>query len=168
MQMLDAGGLPILSDGLRAPDEDNPRGYYEYDRVKQLENDSSWLELAEGKGLKVVSALLQHLPKDHEYRILFMRRPLEEVLASQATMLSRRKVEPGPDDQTMARHYRSHLSSVEKWLATMANIRTLDVAFHDALNDPAQAAERIARFLGLSLQIDAMAKIVDPVLHRYS
>ena len=167
MQMLEAGGLPILGDGGRAPDEDNPRGYYEYESVKNLAEDASWLGQAEGKVIKVVSALLQHLPEEYEYRILFMRRPFREVLASQAAMLARRNEEPGPDDRAMASYFRDHLSKVEEWLTTKPNMKTLDIEYHEVLNHPAQEAARMAGFLDLSLKVDAMADAVERALHRH-
>ena len=87
MQMLEAGGVPILTDGERACDADNPKGYYEYEPVKALQNgDSDWLDKAEGKAVKVISFLLRHLPQKHRYRVVFMNRNLDEVLASQEKM----------------------------------------------------------------------------------
>ena len=41
MQMLKAGGMELLTDEIRTPDEDNPRGYYEYEPVKKLNDNAS-------------------------------------------------------------------------------------------------------------------------------
>ena len=30
MKMLEAGGMQVLTDNIRTPDEDNPKGYYEF------------------------------------------------------------------------------------------------------------------------------------------
>src|SRR5947208_15012411 len=89
MQMLSAGGLPPLTDGLRQPDEDNPRGYFEFEPVKQIRRDTAWLQLAVGKAVKMVHLLLPELPLDqnHRYRVIMMRRDLSDVLASQNKML---------------------------------------------------------------------------------
>ena len=54
MQMLHAGGVPVLTDSLRAADTDNPRGYLEFERVKQIKTDKSWLDDAAGKAVKIV------------------------------------------------------------------------------------------------------------------
>src|SRR5579872_1312474 len=99
LRMLAAGGLPILTDGVRTPDEDNPHGYLEWEGVKSLARDASWVASARGKGVKVIYYWLRDLPRDCRYRVIFMRRDLDEVLASQAAMLERRGVrEPRPDD----------------------------------------------------------------------
>ena len=89
MGMLEAGGLELVVDGIRAADEDNPRGYYELERVKDLAKaeDKSWLITLQGKGVKVISLLLQHLPEAYNYKIIFMRRSIAEVLDSQSKML---------------------------------------------------------------------------------
>src|SRR5512139_2049136 len=92
MKMLEAGGVPLVTDGVRTPDEDNPKGYYEVERVKDLANeqDKTWLRQSKGKGLKVISYLLKSLPADVNYKVVFIRREIEEVLASQKKMLDRR------------------------------------------------------------------------------
>src|SRR5262245_44380653 len=116
MQMLQAGGLPLLCDQVRAADEDNPRGYLEFDKVRQLAKDAGWMSQAEGKALKVVSLLLYHLPPGFEYRVLFMRRDLDEILTSQEKMLARRGESPGPDRATMRRHFERHLEGLGEGL----------------------------------------------------
>src|SRR5260221_40938 len=90
MAMLQAGGVPVLSDGLRAPDADNPNGYFEFEPVKQLRTDHTWLASAQGKALKVVVPLLFHFPELFDCRVLFMERNLDEVIASQLAMLARK------------------------------------------------------------------------------
>src|SRR5262245_6505245 len=91
MKMLEAGGLTPYTDGERSADIDNPEGYYEFERVKDLERDpdKSWVRGARGKALKVISFLLRHLPGENRYRIVYMRRHLDEVLKSQDKMLDR-------------------------------------------------------------------------------
>jgi len=167
MQMLDAGGLPVLSDGLRIADLDNPRGYYEWERIKSLPREPSILAEAEGRAVKVISSLLFALPQDYDYRVIFMLRPLDEVVASQAVMLRNRGTE-GPKLVPAALEpvLQAHLAQVNAWLRTRPDLAVLKVGFHDVLADPRREAESMARFLGLPLDVAAMARQVDPSLHR--
>ena len=167
MQMLEAGGMPVLRDQTRQADEDNPRGYHEYERVKSLGQDSSWMSLAAGKAVKVVSMLLYHLPTGHEYKVVFAERKLDEVLASQAAMLARRGAgDPGPGDAEMKLHFEQHLSKVKQWLSEQGNIDVLYCRHSDLLAHPTESAAQIAAFIARDLDIERMAAAVDPVLHR--
>jgi hypothetical protein len=167
MKMLEAGGLAVVTDGLRTADEDNPRGYYEFERVKQLpKGDIGWVPDAHGKAVKVISALLEHLPPGHEYRVIFMRRRMEEVLASQREMLKRRNAAEATDDATMAAHFERHVKRVEGWLASQPNVRCLYVDYSEMMARPAPEVERIRRFLGGELDAAAMATVVDGGLYR--
>lgn len=167
MQMLQAGGMSLLIDDQRPADVDNPHGYWEYEPVKRLQHDNSWMPQAEGKAVKVVSALLQYLPPRHTYKIIVMHRPMQEVLASQAVMLQRRGEQGGKaDDQTLADIFGQHLDSTERWLAMQKHMTGLAVSYHETLADPAQTSTRVARFIGLPLAVEEMARAVDPRLHR--
>ena len=167
MQMLQAGGMPLLIDDHRPADADNPNGYWEYEPVKRLQHDNTWMPLAEGKAVKVVSALLQYLPRKHTYKIILMYRPMQEVLASQAVMLQRRGEQRSKaDDQTLAAIFGQHLDGIERWLAMQQHMTPLAVNYHDTLADPPATATRVAHFLGLPLAVEAMARAVDPRLHR--
>jgi hypothetical protein len=167
MKMLEAGGLAVLTDHIRTADEDNPKGYYEFERVKQLEHDQAWLEDARGKVVKLIAALLKHLPADYRYKVIFIRRRIEEVLASQRAMLIRRG-EPTDDisDERMADLFARHVELVEAWLAEQPNIDVLYVHHHDTLANPAEQARRINHFLGGTLDEARMAAVVDPALYR--
>ena len=169
MGMLDAGGVPLMADGLRTADEDNPKGYHELERVKSLDKpgDKSWVEEAQGKGLKIISFLLQYLPEDFDYKIVFLRRSVPEVLASQKKMLARRgeSVDDIGDDE-MARMFAAHVTKVERWLAQRPNFDVLYIDHSDAMRVPAKVAESINRFLGGQLDTEAMAAVVDPTLYR--
>ena len=167
MNMLQAGGLPILTDNIRTADDDNPKGYYEFEQVKQIEQDPTWLEAAQGQVVKMISALLKHLPAAYHYKIIFMRRKIEEVLASQRQMLIRRN-EPTDTvaDNKMADLYRRHLHQVEAWLAKQPNIDVLYITYHQVVSNPREHAEQINAFLGGSLDVDAMAASVDQMLYR--
>lgn len=168
MKMLAAGGIPPLTDHLRTADEDNPEGYYEFERAKKLlDGDTEWLPEASGKAVKIISALLEHLPEGYRYRILFMRRDMAEILASQRRMLVRRGEDPEKvDDEKMAVMFEKHLLRVTSWLTARPNFDVLYVHYSDILADPADMSIRIARFLGRQLDIEAMQSVVDPALYR--
>ena len=167
MKMLEAGGLEALTDRVRPADEDNPKGYYEFERVKQIEHDQAWLPEAQGKVVKMVSALLKHLPANYRYRVVFMRRQMGEILASQQQMLVRRGEETGRvGDEKMAHLFGRHLQQVQDWLARQSNAEVLYVHYGDVLSDPAGEAQRINGFFDGSLDAEAMAAVVDPALYR--
>ncbi len=115
MKMLEVGGIPPLTDRARVADEDNPKGYYEFERVKKLPQDTSWLPEAEGKAVKMVSMLLYDLPKDRAYKIIFMRRQMEEILASQKKMLLRRNKDMIVNDAEMRELFTGHLKNITGW-----------------------------------------------------
>jgi hypothetical protein len=167
MQMLVAGGMPAVSDGLRTADADNPRGYFELEAVKKLKSDSNWLAGARGHAVKVISMLLYELPADYEYRVVFMLRDMDEILASQKEMLKRRGT-AGTDagDAAMRQHLEAHLKKVRAWLAERKNFRVLYCEHRDLLDAPRGEARRVAEFLGGGLNEEAMVQAVDPSLHR--
>ena len=168
MQMLEAGGLPVLTDGLRTADEDNLKGYFEFEKVKALKSDRSWLPEARGKAVKIISELLKYLPDAFEYRIIFVRRALEEVLASQDRMLVRRGVQTGggAENAEIARVFRRHLQGTEAWLSGRPGFRTLYAEHRRILADPAREAARVNAFLGNRLDEGAMAASIDPTLYH--
>ena len=167
MKMLEAGGLQALTDNIRAADEDNPKGYFEFERVKQIENDKTWLEDARGRVVKLISALLKHLPPSYNYKVIFMRRAMPEILASQRQMLIRRgeRADAVPDDK-MAAMFEKHVAQVESWLATQPNIETIYVSYNEVMKDARPHAELINRFLGGALNVDSMVGVTDAALYR--
>lgn len=167
MKMLEAGGLALLTDGIRTADNDNPRGYYEFERVKKLETDKAWLPQAEGKGVKVISMLLQHLPPEYAYKVIFARRNIGEVLASQKRMLIRRG-EPTDkvSDDEMTRMYENHLHQVATWLDRQKGFEVLQVNYNRILKDPHGCSQQINRFIGGHLDEQLMAGVVDSTLYR--
>lgn len=167
MQMLAAGGLPVLSDGERKADTDNPKGYLEWERIKQLPKDVSLMAQAEGKVVKVISQLLPSIPDGHEYRVILMQRPLPEVMKSQDEMLRRRGTyEPITDPSPIEQAFQRHLVDVNKWLAGKPNVKVLRVHYHRVLREARAVAEEVAQFLGMPLNIAAMARQVDGSLYR--
>ena len=168
MKMLEAGGVPIMTDAVRAADIDNPKGYYEYERVKNLEKetDKSYVRDARGKALKVISFLLKDLPDDNFYRVIFMRRHLDEVIASQNKMLDRRGEDAIEDRETMAEAYRNHLAAVKILVRNRPNFEMLEFRYDEAVKDPAAAARAVNAFLGGKLDEAAMASAVKAQLYR--
>ena len=170
MQMLDAGGIPTLSDGLRQADSDNPKGYFELEQVKDLgkTDDVSWLEDARGKVVKVVSPLLKHLPREgYRYKVLFTQRNLYEILASQRKMLLRRG-EPADTipDEDMAQFFMRNLEEVRELLDGNDCFETVFFRYRQVLDEPVEQAKRMNEFLGLSSDPVEIAAVVDPLLYR--
>jgi|ERR1700758_4617984 hypothetical protein len=167
MQMLTAGGMTPLSDGERRADTDNPKGYLEWERIKQLPKDPSLINEAEGKVVKVISQLLLSLPDGHEYRIVFMQRPLPEVLKSQDEMLKRRGTQEAEGDSSaIEQAFQRHLIDVDKWLGSKAKTKVLRVHYHRVLREPQKVADEVAEFVGSSLNVRAMVEQVDGSLYR--
>lgn len=167
MQMLQAGGIPILTDGIRQPDQDNPRGYMEWEPVKMLRSGSDWLESATGHAVKMVHLLLPELPTHLQYRILFMRREMSEILASQQAMLDRLgKKGSGISPEELAKAYQAQIERVMNWLSASANIRVQEVSYADLVTDAEPVILAIQTFLGCELDQTAMRAAVDPNLYR--
>lgn len=167
MQMLEAGGLTVLSDGERKADTDNPKGYLEWERIKQLPKDPNLMAEAEGKVVKVISQLLLSIPDGHEYRVIFMQRPLPEIMKSQDEMLKRRGTyEPIADTSPIEQAFQRHLVDVNKWLSGKPNVKVLRIHYHRVLREARQVAEEVSRFLEFPLNIASMTQQVDGTLYR--
>jgi hypothetical protein len=167
MQMLVAGGMTPLSDGERQADADNPRGYLEWERIKQLPNDPGCIAEGEGKVVKVISRLLLSLPSSYEYRILFMQRPLPEVLASQDQMLRRRGTyKEGVNPAAISAAFEKHLREVYVWLDGKPYVKSLRVQYLELLSKPKEIAQQLGQFLGIALDVEAMTQQVDASLYR--
>jgi len=167
MQMLAAGGMEVLTDGERKADTDNPRGYYEWERIKALAREPGCIAEAEGKAVKVISQLLFALPASYEYKVIFMVRPLPEVVASQAEMIRRRgTTAPALPEAAMMAGLRAHLNQVRAWFRNRQNLSVCDIEYHAVLRDPMTSSAAIASFLGRQLDAEAMARQVDLSLFR--
>jgi len=168
MKMLEAGGLEILTDHLREADANNPKGYYEFERVKQMKDgDFAWLPEAVGKVVKIVTGLIMYLPSSYKYKIIFMKRDLEEVLSSQKKMLGRLGKEDDniPDDK-MGKVYEEHLKQVKGWLVRQPNIEMLYVNYNTMIADPMESLQKVNEFLGVGMDVSVMAAVVDKELYR--
>lgn len=168
MRMLAAGGLPPLTDNERTADSDNPQGYYEFERVKQLDRgDTAWLATAPGHAVKVISMLLQHLPAPYHYKVIFVERYIAEVLASQRKMLvHREKDADATDDAELTALFQQHLVAVRHWLAQQPNFQVLYIHYSDLLREPEAQAAQVNQFLGGGLDVPKMATVIDLNLYR--
>jgi len=167
MQMLAAGGLPVLTDNVRQADPDNPHGYYELESVKTLKHNPSVLNAAMGKACKVISVLLYDLPKDKPYKIIFIQRALAEVLTSQRAMLQHQQhTEQAAADTAMGNLFARHLDDVRAWLGRQGNIEVLYLDYREVLDHPAAGAQAINRFLDHRLDVPRMCEAVDQSLYR--
>lgn len=166
MQMLEAAGIAIVADHIRKSDEDNPKGYYELEEVKNI-NNTSWIDNCHGKAVKVISALLQNLPSTKNYKIIFMERDLNEILASQKAMLQRLK-KNGADisDDEMILKFKQHLEQIKKWLLNKENMDVLYVNFRDVIDRTDEVARKVINFLGTDADITNMVQVVDERLYR--
>jgi len=168
MKMLEAGGVPALSDNERVADTDNPNGYYEFERVKRLpDGDCAWLHEARGKAVKVIAALLRYLPPGYTYKVIFMKRSLDEVLASQKIMLSHRGRDKEPiDDEELRCAFERHLSETYAWVARQPFIEHIEVDYNALLTDPTPTLRTLCEFLGHRGDPDRMVAAIDPHLYR--
>jgi Sulfotransferase domain len=167
MRMLAAGGIEIVTDSMRQADADNPYGYYEYEKVKRIKKDASWLDATDGKAFKMVLSLLYDLPMDRTYKILVMERNMQEVLISQRIMLHRQgKDVSAPDDERMGHLFARHIAATKAWLQDQNNMDVLYLDYHDILSKPRESAKTIQQFLGQTLDTERMVAAVDVSLYR--
>jgi hypothetical protein len=166
MQMLAAGGMPLLTDLERKPDIDNPRGYCEWEPIKLLPKEPNRIDEADGKAVKVISQLLLSLPEGRNYKLIFMERPLPEVLASQDEMLKRRGSLERVDTALLTSAFRDHMREVVDWLEHRTDIPVCRVGYRKVLSDPLGLAETVRDFLEIELKVEAMTLAVDSSLYR--
>ncbi len=183
MQMLQAAGLGILSDGARAADVDNPKGYFELEATKRLSQDASFLAEARGSVVKIVAPLLTCLPTEYSYRVIFVERDMEEVMDSQRAMMEHCGIDAGSDaiERALARALQKRIEEVKSWLGDSENVQVCYVMHKDLIESPMEASIGIANFLeaagekatGLWSEaergdaLSRMANVVDPELYRH-
>jgi Sulfotransferase domain len=165
MQLLEAGGIEVVTDHVRSADTDNPRGYHEFERVKKIKQDASWIPEIRGKAIKLVSQLLYDLPANEAYRVIFMERDLDEVIASQEKMLARLG-QPAAPRAEIGRAFGLHLRRLHAWLAERPHFAVLRVRYADVVARPDAEAELVNAFLGRRLDIACAIRAVDPALYR--
>ena len=167
MKMLVEGGLEAVTDGLRQADSDNPNGYFELEAVKQMgEGNLTWMDGSNGKVVKVISSLLEYLPPQHTYKIIFMERDLSEVLASQQKMLTNRNEENTISDDELKQQFQDHLKTVRAWLVRQPNIEVLYVRFNELITAPEPFCIKIVDFIGLPINKDDMLSVPNKKLYR--
>ncbi|MDR4503614.1 MAG: sulfotransferase domain-containing protein [Candidatus Scalindua sp.] len=167
VKMLEAGGMDVLTDRIRKADEFNPNGYYEYEKVKEIAQDASWLKEAKGKGVKIITALLQHLPEKYTYKIILMHRNMNEILNSQKRMLIGRKQPTGQiSDENMKMVFHNHLEKVVGWIGTQSNMKILHIHYNEVLKEPAKHIKMVNQFLMKTLNTNDMISVVDEDLYR--
>lgn len=167
MRMLDEGGLTAITDNIRKADADNPKGYYEFEPVKKTKEDPSWLNGTEGKVVKMVYRLLYDLPAGRQYRVIMMRRNLDEVIKSQEVMLERSGKAGGKlSDDKLKKMFADELAKVEAWMDERGGFKYVEIDYNDMLKNPVPLAARINQFLDGGLDEAKMAAVVDPSLYR--
>lgn len=167
MKMLEQGGLQVVTDSLRTADDDNPNGYYEFETVKQMPSgQTAWLDGAQGKVVKVISALLEYLPAKYHYKVIFMERAIGEVLASQKKMLVNRQEESTISDAEMQDQFQKHVAAAKYWLARQPNISVLYVDYNKMLTAPDPLCQNIVDFLDMGLDVDKMRAVPNERLYR--
>jgi hypothetical protein len=167
MRMLAEGGLPVLTDELRGADDDNPQGYLELEVVRQLkEGNVRWLENAQGKAVKVISSLLEYLPREYPYKIIFMERDSQETLVSQKKMLDHRGQLSKLTDEEMEQQFHQHMAVLKPWLARQPNMEALYVNYNALMRESEPFCKRIAEFLDLPLNQTYMRAVPDQQLYR--
>ena len=167
MKILAEGGLPIVTDELRRADDDNPNGYFELESVKQMAaGNVEWLSNAGGKVVKVISALLEYLPSQYSYKVIFMEREIKEILASQRKMLARRNETSAVDDTEMEAQFRKHLAVVKPWLVRQPNMDVFYVSYNALMSDPELLCRRVVEFTGAPLNLDRMLAVPNAQLYR--
>ncbi len=167
MKMLEAGGIPVLVDHIRKPDEDNPKGYYEFEKVKHMDQDCSWLDDAGGKAVKMVSKLLKDLPAEKHYKIIFMRRHMDEIIRSQNKMLERGKGRvDSQNDSLVAELFEKHLLEMEKWIKKQPYLDCIYISYNEMLKNPEPYIKQIDTFLGGMPEAANMKSVIDKSLYR--
>ncbi len=167
MRMLAEGGLPVITDEFRRADEDNPRGYFELEVVRQLKQGNfAWLKDADGKAVKVISALLEYLPQEYQYKVIFMERESKETLFSQKKMLDHRGLTSKLSDEEMAQQIHEHLMAVKPWLISQPNMEVCYIQYNTLMADPEPFCEQVADFLDFPLNQPRMLTVPDGQLYR--
>jgi hypothetical protein len=167
MQILESGGMKVVTDNIREANEDNPHGYYEYERVKEIKDDTGWLKGTRGRAFKIVSQLLYNLPSDENYKVIFMKRKMNEILASQSKMLERMEsCKDGTSDEKMGEFFDKHLSKITDWIEGRKYIDVLYIDYNDLLTNPDEHIKTLNRFLNYKLNEEKAVKVIDRSLYR--
>ncbi len=166
MEMMEKGGLDVLTDEIREADEDNPKGYYEYERVKKLPDDTEWLEEAKGKAVKVLGELIKFLPEGYRYKVVFMERELDEVIESQEKMLKRKGTDEELSKAELKQILKNYRIILKDNIKSHPNMNVIYLSYNDIMSYPEPVLESVSAFLGGSLDVKKMLAVVDEELYR--
>ncbi len=167
MEMLEKGGIEPLTDKVRGPDEDNPKGYYEYERVKELPEDTEWLEKAKGKSVKVLGELIKHIPEGYDYKVVFMERNLEEIIESQTKMLKRKGEDPDDISEKELRDtFKEYRKILKQQISSHLGMEVIYVSYNDIMSHPEPVIESISAFFDGELNTTEMLSVIDEDLYR--
>ncbi len=167
MKILEAGGMEIVTDNIRKANEDNPHGYYEYEKVKEIKEDTSWLKETRGKAFKMISQLLYDLPPNESYKVIFMQRAMNEILASQKKMLERSGNNKDEiSDKKMGEFFNKHLSKIMEWLEGRNYVDVLFVNYNNLMAEPDEQIKPLNQFLNGKLHVEQAIKVIDQSLYR--
>ncbi len=163
MQMLNNGGMEILADDIRKPDESNPKGYLELEAIKKLAQDNSCLKNQTGKAVKVISHLLKYLPEEQKYKIIFMNRDMNEIIKSQQKMLNKNEKKYSKE---LIKAFLKELKHVKQWVKEQPHKEMINLHYKKIIKHPMKAIDKIIQFLGIPLDKEAMRDSIDPRLYR--
>ena len=166
MKILESGGLEVYQDGIREADIDNPKGYYEYEKVKKLKENSDWLENVKGKAIKIIFNFLYNLPADLKFKIIFMKRDLDEVINSQNKMIKRRGEVSKISNEQLKGLYLEEIAKIEKWLSSKPNMNVLYIKYSNVVENPDAEVLKINSFLDNCLNASGMKNAIDNSLYR--
>jgi len=163
MQMLHSGGVDILTDQKRKADVSNPKGYFEYEPVMSLHKDKSWMHKAQNKAVKIVAPLLKHISPEFRYKIIFMKRDLDEVVKSQQRMIGK---DPDTIPVSLYNSYYGQLQQIGVWKDKEPGVELIYVDYADVLSDPDETLRKVIDFTGVQLDFEKMKACIDPTLYR--
>ena len=167
MKMLEMGGIAPLTDHEREANIDNPKGYYEFERVKKLPEDTGWLEQAKGKSVKVLAELIKHLPEGYDYKVVFMERHLEEIIESQKKMLLRKGEDPDDvSDEELYDMFIKYRAMLKEHIKEHPSMEAIYISYNDIIHEPKEHVGRLNRFLNGGLDVEKMVEVVDEDLYR--
>jgi predicted AlkP superfamily phosphohydrolase/phosphomutase/tetratricopeptide (TPR) repeat protein len=163
MQILEAGGIEVFTDEIRQPDQNNPKGYFEYEKTKSLAKDNTWVQEAEGQALKVIAHLLPYLPNNLKYKVIFMQRDMKEVIRSQQKMINK-NIDTFP--VAIAQAFEKEVEKVMAWARKEPDVDLLVLNYSEIIANPETEVKKISSFLNVYLDENEMISVIDPTLYR--
>ena len=162
MQIIEKTEIPVFSDGKREKDINNPEGYFELEAVKGIVKDNSFLENAKGKALKIVAPLPIFLDKKLNYKVVFMRRNMDEILRSQEVMLQKDQLSERDKFRGI---YELHLSKTYRFFEDNS-IPYIDVNYNELMKNPEVEIQKLVEFCAIQTDAKKLIEVVRPELYR--